>query len=346
MERGNHIIAERYLTPEEKINMENYIKKRHEIGKQPVTGEFVKQIHIAIGEKLLSDQQYQQIEEISHPIRFIPVIDRYNQYMKKRFDYLKIKTNTNRFIDPLQVHIVYPFQNVFPSQKKNILGYYSYCDGIYLKNLNRTKFHLSILEQHLWLSYNLIHEAFHRNGFQQYRKIDCDYAYPYEVGRSGYKKYLIHDHSSRFKKLNEMITECLTLEFFIDNQKQLFSLFSTSRDEFVEECKFIYDGRRKEKRVSAQILNYILTTTAIQLNKPSSHIWEKIKRGYFTGDMKHLQLIEQTFGRQSLKLLAVMPNDPQAEKDFLRYLKTQDSSLKEKLIKKYLHHTEHTLSAE
>lgn len=323
MERSNRIIADRYLTPEQKENFIKWLEEWRALGKQPINGTLAKKMHIDWREQeLLSDEKYGQIEELPHPKCFQPIIDRYNRHMKKRFDSLKIKTDNNQFIDPQQVHIVYPYTVLFPFAPKHQFGVYVSCyDAIYLKNINRKTYNLSVGAKNLFLAYYLIHESFHKNAFQRLQIVDNAFV----LGRNGY-------HSSRFTMFNEAIIEHLTLNFLLDNQNHFAPLFSMSDNDFVKQVEFNYNSLNHEGRPSAKILHYILNAVATQ-----RYIWEKLEEGFFTGDASHLKWIEQAFGRQSLRLLASIPRDDvQAQEDFLNYLKTGNLALKEKLIKQYI----------
>lgn len=334
MERENRFIADCYITLEDKTELMRYLQEQQCLGKQPVTGVTARKYHEECEIKPLADELYDKVHEINHPPEFAPIIDSFNQHIQNEFNRLNI--NGDPKIIPQQIHIIYPYHSVLVGSKKNTLAFGScdtITDAIYLKNINRRKFELSVIDKKLTMAFTLIHEAFHVNSFHQFRLVQGDF----ELGRIGYNKYLFSDPNiDRFSLLNEYMTDRLAIAFFEKNGKCFADKFGLPFIYLIRKIRWI-NSEFLDWSSHNDIFDLVMKKISFQIGQTLKSVKKRFKDAYFTGDMTHLKWIEQTFGRQSLRLLATMQEDDQAgQKELLDYLKTKNPDLKERLLKKYI----------
>lgn len=353
MERANRIVTGHTLTLEEQKKFGRHLLQQKTLGKQLTTGAVVRQRHEKGQIEALTDREYTQafkkmkLYEIKHPQEFSLLIDVFNTYITHKFNLLNIIGDAT--LVPEQIHIVHPLRSEhiynLPEKNKedlNTLGiYHPIKDVIYLRYLNLRINQLSDFGRTLVTASTLIHEAFHRSSFHQFIFNDNEVS----MNRSGYEKCLASNRSiGQFDFLNEYMTDRLMMDFFQENGKYLVDSFG-SPTALMEHIRYVY-YLSKNAHDHDEIFDTLIKRISFKIGKTVMSVLRRFKDAYFTGDMTHLKWIEETFGRQSLRLIAtIQSNDHEGQKELLDYIKTKNPDLKEKLIKKYLHSTEHTSSA-
>ncbi|NCU41927.1 MAG: hypothetical protein EOM19_04375 [Candidatus Moranbacteria bacterium] len=117
--------------------------------------------------------------------------------------------------------------------------------------------------------------------------------------RSGYLFSSLDGKITKFRGLNEAINEKICFELFKDNQEELCKLFSDSekKDWIFHSYSYPFEG---------SVLEYILFEVAKKTKKSQEETWDELRKGLFTGEMRHLKKIDRVFGPGSLRFLSVM----------------------------------------
>lgn len=137
----------------------------------------------------------------------------------------------------------------------------------------------------------LLHEALHEKSFVKY-DIRGEKIKPYRVG------YNLMKEDLAFNGFNEGVTDLLTLR-----------LLDMHRDEIKDE--FGIDlNTDQDKNDKNSIWNYVnRKDVAILVSNIYEGSSDTLWKGYFTGQMMHLREIERKYGKDSLKLLALLDAD-------------------------------------
>jgi hypothetical protein len=145
--------------------------------------------------------------------------------------------------------------------------------------------------------YNSIsHEAIHSVSKQKYwfdpeKNIIRLYRVGYKVeNESGRENPHVH-----LRAFNEGVVEAIAEEFFTRNSQAIGKKLSIPERE-LEKCTFDYAAFR---RVVKDLCHGIAQA---QNSKPQD-VWNKIKKGQFTGEMMHLRDIEYAYGKGALRIL-------------------------------------------
>lgn len=165
--------------------------------------------------------------------------------------------------------------------------------------------------------FNMLHEALHVLSFEKYFLNTHGELHLY---RQGYEVMNPEVEHSNFGGLNEMIVDKLAAILFFRHAKEL-----------VEEFKVKHKTIRG---YDPAILDKIIEKVATTKGEKQSEVWQRLKRGLFTGEMMHLKDIERTFGKGSFRVIAFYKcgiegvPDEELRNKILRYLETNDEEEK------------------
>lgn len=191
----------------------------------------------------------------------------------------------------------------------------------------------------------------HGNRLQQYRSIFHEMTHAlsfqnwiFDLGRNEGRVrfgYSIHSTESKVVKyhklagFNEAVVEGITYELMNKYKDELMQTFHFTEEEQSKPI-FSYNEPRR-------ILDTIIAGIANRKGADKSDIWQKIKRGHFSGQIMHLRDIEDTYGEDSLQILSLLYANiseltpEKLEGKILRYFETDDdkkrNTLRKKLIK-------------
>lgn len=183
----------------------------------------------------------------------------------------------------------------------------------------------------------LLHETIHHYGHISYHAdLDNKKVSTYRVGylvENTFNKESNHEHFSGF---NEGVVERLTRELLAKNQDYI-------------NKKLKIDTKEKDKADTTNNYNFNVKLVEILTKKISEHekipekeVWDRFKRGHFTGEMMHLRSIEKLYGEGSLRFIASI-NDIIKEKNndwtrahILTYLNEDDPEKRKEIYEKYL----------
>lgn len=149
----------------------------------------------------------------------------------------------------------------------------------------------------------VLHEALHSNSHQKL------YVGKDEIGfsRLGYGVRNIENGHSHFDAFNEGMTQLIVLAMMQEYSKMLAEVKDVSREEVLAYNPPIYTYPRA-------VIQCILSKIASN-DQEGRSAFEKLERGYFTGEMMHLRIIEKIYGKASLRVLDAMIASPKNDNE-------------------------------
>lgn len=108
----------------------------------------------------------------------------------------------------------------------------------------------------------------------------------------------MHEHLRGF---NEAVLERIFHDIAMSNSQNISNFLGVSTQNFLDQLE-----DRQVYYKESKVLNIIISKMAKYFNQTHEEVFQKIKKGFFTGDMMHLRLIEEVFGPGSLRVLAAM----------------------------------------
>lgn len=151
--------------------------------------------------------------------------------------------------------------------------------------------------------------------------------------------------SSRFQRFNEGVTELITLELLDDHREEMEKEFPVSEKE--KEAASI-----KYYNFEINLLQKIIVGISQRHGEALELVWDRIKRGFFSGHMMHLRGVERVFGPGALIVLAALddklPPGLSGDEDqqlTMRFFTTSDEAEKEEIAEKLLSEREKDLEA-
>lgn len=160
-------------------------------------------------------------------------------------------------------------------------------------------------ETPLQLYKTMFHEGVHAVSHQKHwldvpgKRVN-EYRVGYQVANTA-KRGEEHTHLEAF---NEGVTEMTVEHMFHKYRQDIMEKFSVSTSD-LKDSKFSYPLFRG-------VVNNICEGLASYENDENirpMQVWERIKRGQFTGEMMHLRDIERTYGRGALKILDALQSE-------------------------------------
>lgn len=118
--------------------------------------------------------------------------------------------------------------------------------------------------------------------------------------RSGYLSYgtdYVEDGTHKhFEFFNEGVLQKMAEEIIENHREEVQYLFGISDDEFQKKSQ----GRQG----NVAMVNFLLDRMEHNNGATSQNYWNKLKKGFFTGEMMHLRVFEKNFGKGSLRIIA------------------------------------------
>ncbi len=177
----------------------------------------------------------------------------------------------------------------FGKNKKGIRGaFHSFEDKIVLRR-NQT-------EGPVQLYKTIFHEAVHSVSRITHRVNDeKKVIHEYRVGYAITNTFHDDDVHAHLRGFNEGVVETIVEEMFHENKREIQQILRVPDRDF-EEAIFAYPLFR------SVVKTLCIGVAQAQKGKPRD-IWQKIKRGQFTGDMMHLRDVEFAYGKGALRVL-------------------------------------------
>lgn len=158
-------------------------------------------------------------------------------------------------------------------------------------------------ENEIELVHNMLHEAVHAAAVHKVFYTENNQIAPYRAGYSVNDAPRAKERIDNifFDGLDEAITEQITLYILFKNKQ---NLLGKGIEGDIDAHIYI-----EQRKIITRILSEIAKKTGIHINEA----WKNLKKGYFTGEMMHLRIIEKIFGKKSLRILAMVQSFPANE---------------------------------
>lgn len=169
----------------------------------------------------------------------------------------------------------------------------------------------------------LTHEFIHDKSIHKYRiSNEKDGSPKVSNYRLGYNILSDKPEDEWFAGFNEAVTEKTAMDIINKNRKQ---------EERELKSKSLYN-------FNVDLVDKIAEKVAKDKGETKEDVWKRFKAGQFTGNMMHLRDIENTFGKDSLRVLASMIAVVRKEwkGSYYTYFTTDNKSKREKLAKRIL----------
>ena len=186
----------------------------------------------------------------------------------------------------------------------------------------------------------LFHEGIHLSSHQKFHLFEG--SLPIATYRAGYTNmdFRKRPHREHFRGFDEAVVDMTTRELIEKNWKNLSAnLHFTGEDKsYLESLKTATDTGYGEYD---QIIDFVIDGVAERKGEARDIVWNRFKKGVFTGEMMHLRDVERVFGKGTLRILAHLgtSKDGEPQKDdaaiVMRYLKSGDEEEKNKSQKNY-----------
>lgn len=129
--------------------------------------------------------------------------------------------------------------------------------------------------------------------------------------RNGYGIVTQHRNLNRkkfilFNGLNEAVTEQMTIDTFKKNRDKIIQEFYGEDSAGYERDVATIEGEHGMYAPQRKVLNLIVDGVSEHYQEERERTWNRIKEGYYTGNLMHLRKIEKVFGKGTLRLLALM----------------------------------------
>ncbi|MEK9180464.1 MAG: hypothetical protein AAB897_03570 [Patescibacteria group bacterium] len=138
----------------------------------------------------------------------------------------------------------------------------------------------------------------------------------------------------RLYGFNEAVTETATREILSKHRNELEGTLATD-EEKSDPKLFTYDTER-------YIIDLIIQKIAEADGEGREIVWNRIKRGLFTGEMMHLRQVEKIFGRKSLKMLSLLGTSggklsrKETTKKITAYFEADDTNMRQQIAEDLL----------
>jgi hypothetical protein len=146
----------------------------------------------------------------------------------------------------------------------------------------------------------MVHELLHAYSWNKFYVKETEEGFRGGAKRSGYS-YPSKENKEemQFQGLTEAIIEDFQREITYHHAEDLTNLIADDKN--VLEIKALNWNSYPFER---DLLHYVVDKLAKENNLESDEVWQKLRKGLFTGDMMFLRMFEKAFGPNTLKILA------------------------------------------
>ncbi len=259
-----------------------------------------------------------EIEKSGEVLRYVEKI---NGYLNEE---LKVLGLEEVQLDARRIHILPTddFKKEFPHAEANGV-YRDSADGVYVK---QDKSRLQAYK-------SLLHEVVHQISFRSvYGNPETRQTY---VLRNGYTNEQPNEEGhEHFRGLNEAVVDSIVKEILNKHAHELIKEFSINEEEQHESVNYYSEFM--------EILNTVMDKIAEKNGENRETVWERFKKGEFTGKMMHMRDVERTFGKGALRVLAALGSGtkhmryPKMIEKMKGYFQSDDEAEKERIAKEIL----------
>jgi len=192
-------------------------------------------------------------------------------------------------------------------------------------------------EDDLFSFLTISHEMLHAASFEQY--YTNQYGNGASVKRGGYTTVNLQDMHSHFASLGELIADKILLDIILKNKDFIADSLKIDKG-YLGYTEFTYP---------VHILNILLEEVSKRSGIKIDEIWQKIKKGFFTGETMHLRLIDRYLGRGVLRFISFfdfnnefvefLPGDPFQK--IIEFIKTDDPKMRDEIAYELLNEREY-----
>jgi hypothetical protein len=223
----------------------------------------------------------------------IKLINLYNSYLQQEFEELDIKEKPE--ILPEQIHLFSHenFIKTFPNRKD--LDEFHESETTKAGYLNKDK-----TPNRIELYNTILHAIIHIISFHKYL-VEVEEK-KFSSYRTGYRiadvRKIASKDEEHLRWFNEAVADKTTQDIFLKHFQEIIKELNIPKNE--EKLPVYYK--------SIDSLNAIISKIAKQKGEDENTVWQKIKRGQFTGEMMHLRDVEKYPGKGELERLAHFGN--------------------------------------
>ena len=259
-----------------------------------------------------------EFEKTEDELKFVKKV---NSYIGEEFGNLGLGKNLE--IRPEQVHLLPHkiFDEWFPDLGSQACSSANR-QAIYINKSASMGLRLPVFK-------SILHESLHLSSHYKFRMEDGKgVAY-----RFGYKIYNPKNDHEHFSGLNEAVIDKTAREIFGKHEEELTDEFDFSPEE--KKTLFWYDEYIRP-------LEAIIGKIAAGRGESEEMVWNRFKKGLFSGEMMHLRKVEKIFGKDALKVFAALGQETktlskdEVNEKVLRYFEADDPVERQKLAKTIL----------
>lgn len=288
-----NFIAKSDVPENEKDDLETHLRRKQYRSKDPVSE---REIEKGIEEKKFIDlAQKSVLEEIK-----------------------KLGLDVPEIFDPVRIHILpADFQS---NRLENNSGQYRSVEDCIVIKKQKDNFRFYQV---------VVHELIHAYSWNKFYVKETKDGFKGGSKRSGYA-YISKDDDEdyeKFRGFTEAIVEDFQREITYKNAEELARM--TTDNQSILEIKALNQNSYYFER---ELLHYAVDKFARQNNIENNEVWQKLRKGLFTGEMMFLRMFEKTFGPDTMKILAVFGEagemeDEEVYEEFKKYF---DASVEER----------------
>lgn len=192
----------------------------------------------------------------------------------------------------------------------------------------------------------LFHEGIHLASHQKFHLFEG--SLPIATYRAGYTNmdFRKRPHREHFRGFDEAVVDMTTRELIEKNWQNLsINLHFTGEDKsYLDSLKIATDIGYGEYD---KIIDFVIDGVAQNKGEAREAVWNRFKKGVFTGEMMHLRDVERVFEKGTLRVLAHLgtSKDGEPQKDdaaiVMRYLQSGDEEEKGQIAKELLSEVEY-----
>lgn len=298
------------------------VEKNIGVGKEPIENELEKtrdeaRLIEGVNTMLLSELSALNIE----PER---VLDEDQVHLFSKDDERVNKRAHGEFKTESQKIILKREEESFKEKTKN------YISDLLGKEVDSSRNRYSFLK-------TLLHETIHHYGHISYHAdIENKKVSTYRTGYAMDNTFNKEENHEHFSGFNEGVVERLTRELLDENQE-----FITKKLKIDEKEKARSDTDNNYD-FNVRLVEILTEKIAEHENVPEQDVWERFKKGHFTGEMMHLRSIEKLYGENSLRFIASIDDIIKNKKSdwtaayILTYLNEEDPQRRKEIYEKHL----------
>jgi len=192
----------------------------------------------------------------------------------------------------------------------------------------------------------LFHEGIHLASHQKFHLFEG--SLPIATYRAGYTNmdFCKRPHREHFRGFDEAVVDMTTRELIEKNWQNLSSTlhFNENDKAYLGSLKTATDTGYGEYD---KIIDFVIDGIAQNKGEAREAVWNRFKKGVFTGEMMHLRDVERVFGKGTLRVLAHLgtSKDGEPQKNdaaiVMRYLQSGDEEEKGQIAKELLSEVEY-----